>query len=59
MTRPTRILVVEDNPATLKILRTALEAEGYSVEATADARTALAAAARSLPDSTSTGLSAS
>src|SRR5580765_8400540 len=50
MTRPSSILVVEDNPATLKILRGALEAEGYSVESAPDARTALVAAARSLPD---------
>ena len=50
MTRPSRILVVEDNPATLKILRGALEGEGYSVETVPDARTALAAATRTLPD---------
>ena len=50
MTRPNRILVVEDNPATLKMLRVALEAQGYSVVTTPDARTALDAASRSLPD---------
>jgi two-component system cell cycle sensor histidine kinase/response regulator CckA len=45
-----RVLVVEDNPATLKMLRATLEAEGCSVETAPDARTALDAAARGLPD---------
>jgi PAS domain S-box-containing protein len=45
-----RILVVEDNPATLKMLRFVLEADGYAVAAAPDARTALADAAAILPD---------
>jgi CheY-like chemotaxis protein len=44
------ILVVEDNPTTRKMLRLALATEGYRVVETADARAALAAAERTLPD---------
>jgi PAS domain S-box-containing protein len=44
-----RILVVEDNPLTRKMLRVALEAEGYTVVEAGDGRMALAAAAAELP----------
>jgi CheY-like chemotaxis protein/signal transduction histidine kinase len=44
------VLVVEDNPAALKLFRLALESEGYSVLSAFDARTALEQAAASLPD---------
>jgi CheY-like chemotaxis protein len=44
------VLVVEDNPAALKLFRAALEGEGYSVLAAFDARMALEQAARRLPD---------
>lgn len=44
------ILVVEDNPTTLKMLRVALEAEGYRVVEAGDGRTALAAVERARPD---------
>ena len=50
MNNPGRILVVQDNPATLKMLCAALEAEGYSVETAPDGRAALEVATRSLPD---------
>jgi PAS domain S-box-containing protein len=43
------ILVVEDNPITRKMLRVALESEGYSVAEAADGRAALAEAERSPP----------
>jgi PAS domain S-box-containing protein len=43
------ILVVEDNPITRKMLRVALESEGYSVAEAADGRAALAEAQRSQP----------
>lgn len=44
------ILVVEDNPLTRKMLRAALETEGYFVLDVADGATALAAAATRRPD---------
>src|SRR5712671_7152484 len=44
------ILVVEDNPATRKMLRVTLVTEGYAVVEAADARAALAAAERTPPD---------
>ncbi len=44
------ILVVEDNPITRKMLRVALESEGYAVAEAGDARTALAALEREAPD---------
>ena len=50
MTAVPSILVVEDNPTTRKMLRLALETEGYAVVEAADARAALAAAERTLPD---------
>ncbi|HXB55915.1 MAG TPA: response regulator [Vicinamibacteria bacterium] len=49
MTSPT-ILLVEDNPITRKMLRFALEAEGYDVVDTADGRAALEASAARRPD---------
>jgi two-component system cell cycle sensor histidine kinase/response regulator CckA len=42
---PPTILAVEDNPITRKMLRVALESEGYAVEEAADGCAALAAAA--------------
>src|SRR5712691_10955445 len=50
MTAVPTILVVEDNPTTCKMLRLALATEGYAVVEAADARAALAAAERTLPD---------
>src|SRR6266849_272930 len=50
MTAVPTILVVEDNPATRKMLRLALATEGYGVVEAADARAALKAAASRLPD---------
>jgi PAS domain S-box-containing protein len=46
---PPRILVVEDNPLTRKMLRITLEAEGYAVVEAGDGRAALAAAAEERP----------
>ncbi|HEY6561849.1 MAG TPA: response regulator [Polyangiaceae bacterium] len=43
------VLVVEDNPLTLKMLRITLESEGYSVIEAGDGRTALAAAEQGMP----------
>jgi PAS domain S-box-containing protein len=48
MTAP-KILVVEDNPLTRKMLRLTLESEGYTVVEAGDGRAALAAAERELP----------
>jgi PAS domain S-box-containing protein len=50
MTAVPSILVVEDNPTTRKMLRLALVTEGYTVVEAADARAALAAAEKTLPD---------
>jgi PAS domain S-box-containing protein len=50
MTAAPTILVVEDNPSTLKVLRLTLEKEGYAIVEAHDARTALEAAQRKLPD---------
>jgi PAS domain S-box-containing protein len=46
---PPRVLVVEDNPLTRKMLRLTLEAEGYAVVEAGDGRAALAAAAAERP----------
>jgi PAS domain S-box-containing protein len=45
-----RVLVVEDNPITRKMLRVTLETEGYSVVEVGDGRSALAAARESMPE---------
>jgi PAS domain S-box-containing protein len=50
MTTPATILIVEDNPASLRMLRAILESEGYIVVEAVDGATALAAAERQLPD---------
>src|SRR5207244_529717 len=44
------VLVVEDNPATRKMLRVTLATEGYSVAEAGDGRSALAIAEARLPD---------
>jgi PAS domain S-box-containing protein len=44
-----RILVVEDNPLTRKMLRLTLESEGYGVVEAGDGRSALASAEQELP----------
>jgi PAS domain S-box-containing protein len=49
MTQPATILVVEDNPITRKMLRVALESEGYTVAEAADGRSALTQAERYQP----------
>jgi PAS domain S-box-containing protein len=45
----TRVLLVEDNPLTRKMLRVTLESDGYRVLEAADGRAALAAAEREQP----------
>ncbi len=45
-----RVLVVDDDPQVLKLLRLNFEMEGYDVEAAPDGAAALAAAARRRPD---------
>jgi hypothetical protein len=47
---PRTILVVEDNPITRKMMRFALESEGYEVLEAADGRTALGLMAKRRPD---------
>jgi PAS domain S-box-containing protein len=47
---PHRILVVEDNPTTRKMVRVALESHGYAVIEAADCRTALDQARERRPD---------
>src|SRR5690606_14750190 len=44
-----KILVVEDNPLTRKMLRITLESDGYSVIEAADGRAAIAAAEQEVP----------
>jgi PAS domain S-box-containing protein len=44
------VLVVEDNPITRKMVRVALESDGYRVLEAGDGRSALAAAAERVPD---------
>jgi two-component system, OmpR family, KDP operon response regulator KdpE len=46
----TRVLVVDDEPQLLRVLRVHLEARGYQVDAAPDGRSALELAAQSLPD---------
>ena len=50
MSTPATILVVEDNPITRKMLRLALQAEGYAVVEASDAREALAAVEHTPPN---------
>jgi DNA-binding response OmpR family regulator len=50
MNAASTILIAEDNPTTMKMLRLALESEGYAVVEAPDARSALAAAQHRLPD---------
>ena len=47
---PTTILVVEDAPATRRLLTCQLEGAGYRIRAVPDGPSALAMAARELPD---------
>jgi signal transduction histidine kinase/CheY-like chemotaxis protein len=44
------VLVVEDDPAAVRLLRTYLESDGYAVAVAVDGESALVAAARSAPD---------
>lgn len=48
--RASRILIVEDNPIALKMLRMVLESAGYQVTAAGDGRTALDAMRKQPPD---------
>ena len=50
MSEAATVLVVEDNPATRKMLRVTLATEGYGVVEVGDARGALAVAEKRLPD---------
>ncbi|HXH82243.1 MAG TPA: response regulator [Candidatus Tectomicrobia bacterium] len=50
MRTPPRILVVDDNPANVKVLQTRLGAEGYDIVTAADGEEALAAAYAHQPD---------
>jgi class 3 adenylate cyclase len=50
MRTPPRILIVDDNPANVKILQTRLRAEGYEILSAADGEEALAAARQHTPD---------
>lgn len=45
-----RILIVDDNPVNLKLVRYVVEGHGYEVETAADAETALAAIRARRPD---------
>ena len=45
-----RILLVDDEPHVLRVLRLALEREGYAVDSASDGHAALACMARQLPD---------
>jgi two-component system, OmpR family, KDP operon response regulator KdpE len=47
---PSRVLIVEDEPALLRALEINLRARGYQVSSSADGQTALAEAARRPPD---------
>ena len=46
----TRVLLVEDSADVLEVLKIELEWMGYEIDATADAKTALATAERQRPD---------
>src|ERR671936_327997 len=48
--KPTRILLVEDEPAFVEALRFQLQREGYDVRVAPDGATAIAAAQRIRPD---------
>ena len=50
MNEASTILVVEDNPATRKMLRVTLATDGYNVIDVGDARAALAIAEKKLPE---------
>lgn len=50
MRTPPRILIVDDNPANVKILQTRLGAEGYEILSAADGEEGLAAARQHTPD---------
>jgi adenylate cyclase len=50
MRTPARILIVDDNPANVKILQTRLSADGYEVVTAADGEEALARARQDSPD---------
>lgn len=50
MSRPCRVLVVDDDPALLRLLTVYLGVEGFEVDAAPDAETALSAAAATPPD---------
>ena len=50
MTMARRVLVIEDNPVTRRMIRVALEAEGYGVSEARDGATALEQARLALPD---------
>ena len=50
MRTPPRILIVDDNPTNVKVLRTRLAADGYDVVTAADGEEGLAAARQLAPD---------
>jgi adenylate cyclase len=50
MRTPPRILIVDDNPANVKILQTRLAAEGYEIITATDGEAGLAAAREQTPD---------
>jgi len=50
MRTPPRILIVDDNPTNVKVLRTRLVAEGYEVVTAADGEEGLAIARQQIPD---------
>src|SRR5262249_21388366 len=47
---PPRVLIADDNPANLRIMRTRLAADGYEVVTASDGAEALAAADQAKPD---------
>lgn len=48
--RSAKVVIVEDNPITRKVLRVALESEGYQVAESGDGQTALALVESTRPD---------